>query len=512
MASVELRRFRASTGFRLRWPTEDGVWGLWGCFTPIYGEERDDDGCCGTPLRGSTISLKCAWGTPTFGGHASVVIGLQNRRLFYSVLRERITRNYGSRSRETMKIKCGSLRKGREEMGCLGCRLRETSVLAKRTPFQTSTRLADGDRLPPACWLGGCYSVDAPKSKGWLSMYKEFCGLQALPFNLTPDPEFLFLPPKHREAMAGLTYAILNRKGFVVLTGDAGTGKTTLLNSVLKELPETQVFTSVILNPTLDRGEFLENVLLDFGISEVPASKAQRLWTLQGILAQAHRDNKIVVLIVDEAHKLSVEVLEEIRLLGNYEFGPDKFLQILLLGQCELDEMLNRHELRQFKQRIALRLYIDPLRLEAIEPYIEFRWTKAGGKKPHPFTPEAIAGIATWSSGNPRLINSLCDTALLMAYGEGVHTVGESFVQAAATNLALPETPVARSIRAQVVAAVSLPDDDRARTGPETPDGRQNLTLSPDDDLGIPFMAGYGQSRANSSLLRRLAGKFGLPH
>src|SRR5579871_3772461 len=166
-------------------------------------------------------------------------------------------------------------------------------------------------------------------------MYKDFFGLQKLPFNLTPDPAFLFLPSKHREALAGLTYAVLERKGYVVLTGDAGTGKTTLLTRVLSHLPGNLVESSIILNPTLTPAEFLELVMLDFDIGDVPASKAQRLWKLQKFLSQAHHQGKICVLAIDEAHKLSVELLEEIRLLGNFEFGSDKFLQIVLLGQCE---------------------------------------------------------------------------------------------------------------------------------------------------------------------------------
>jgi general secretion pathway protein A len=263
-------------------------------------------------------------------------------------------------------------------------------------------------------------------------MYTEFFGLQALPFNLTPDPGFLFLPPKHREAITGLSYAIVERKGFVVLTGDAGTGKTTILNSVLSRLPETHVLTSVILNPTLTPAEFLENVLLDFGIPDIPASKAQRLWVLQAFLARAHQEDQIVAVIIDEAHKLNFDVLEEIRLLGNYEFGPDKFLQILLLGQTELDHILNQYELRQLKQRIALRLYIDPLSPAQVPEYITFRWGAAGGVGAHPFDAEAMTGILRWSRGVPRLVNAICDTSLLMAYGEGIHVVGVNFVRAVA--------------------------------------------------------------------------------
>src|ERR1035438_1880262 len=237
----------------------------------------------------------------------------------------------------------------------------------------------------------------------FVDMYTAFFGLQKLPFNLTPDPAFLFLSSKHHEAFAGLQYAILGRKGFVVLTGDAGTGKTTLLSSVVSQLPTGKVLSSILLNPTLTPSEFLELLMLDFGTPDIPANKAQRLWTLQGFLLEAHRNGRIAILAIDEAHKLSAEVLEEIRLLGNYEFGPDKFVQIVLLGQCELDDLLDRHDLRQFKQRIALRLYIDPLTAAETAEYIRFRWAKAGGTGEPPFAPEAIEGVVLWSGGIPRL-------------------------------------------------------------------------------------------------------------
>src|SRR5262249_16382981 len=132
-------------------------------------------------------------------------------------------------------------------------------------------------------------------------MYQDLFGLQKLPFNLTPDPSFLFLPPKHREALAGLTYSILERKGFVILTGDAGTGKTTIINNVLNRLPTDRVETSIILNPTLTPSEFLESVLLDFDITDIPASKAQRLWKLQEFLARTHHQNRFAVIVIDEA-------------------------------------------------------------------------------------------------------------------------------------------------------------------------------------------------------------------
>lgn len=339
-------------------------------------------------------------------------------------------------------------------------------------------------------------------------MYKDFFGLQKLPFNLTPDPAFLFLPPRHREALAGLTYAVMERKGFVVLTGDAGTGKTTLINSVLSRLPAERVESSIILNPTLTAGEFLESVLLDFDIRDVSASKAQRLWTFQEFLARTHHQNRFAVLIIDEAHKLSLEVLEEIRLLGNYESATDKFLQILLLGQPELDGVINRRDLRQLKQRIALRLYIDPLTPPETQQYITFRWVKAGGMEAPPFHPDAVAAIAQWSQGIPRLINSICDSALLMAFGDECPTVSLKYVREAAHNLNLIENrggfdgiPESASERytASPLGASNRP-------------GESDLFPALSETALFSKAAPYSSSRPNSSLLRRLSEKFGLPH
>src|SRR5580704_13427161 len=160
-------------------------------------------------------------------------------------------------------------------------------------------------------------------------MYFQSFGLRKNPFNMTPDPAFLFLTSQHREALVGLTHAILQRKGFVALTGEAGTGKTTLLSRVLQFLPESRLQFSLILNPTLTPSEFLELALLDFGINPIPASKAQRLWKLQNLLHEGQSKGKVSALIIDEAHKLSPDVLEEIRLLGNFEGDDQKMLQIL---------------------------------------------------------------------------------------------------------------------------------------------------------------------------------------
>jgi general secretion pathway protein A len=267
-------------------------------------------------------------------------------------------------------------------------------------------------------------------------MYNEFFGLSKEPFRLTPDPEFLYLTPQHREALAGITYAIVGRKGFTVLTGDAGTGKTTLLTRVLGHLPTARVQSSVIINPTLSPAEFLESTMLDFGFQEIPDSKAQRIVQFQAFLWKAQREGRITALIVDEAHKLSLEVLEEIRLLGNFESAQEKLLQVVLVGQSELDEMLDREPLRQFKQRIAMRLTIAPLTALDVERYISHRWMKAGGAR-SPFTEDAILAIAQASRGIPRVINVICDNALMQAFGEASARVDKQHVLAVAKELRL---------------------------------------------------------------------------
>ena len=271
-------------------------------------------------------------------------------------------------------------------------------------------------------------------------MYSQFFGLRTEPFSMTPDPAFLFLTTAHREALAGLTYSILSRKGFVVLTGDAGTGKTTLLTRIFQSIPSTRVRFSVVLNPTLTPSEFLELALLDFGITSVPVSKAQRLTLLQQFLIEAAGKKQTAVLVVDEAHKLPPDVLEEIRLLSNFEQADGKLLQIVLAGQTELGDVLNRQDLRQLKQRVAVRLAIHPLSPSDVEHYIQHRWQKAGATKPHPFQPEAVVRVAQCSRGIPRLVNVLCDNALMLAYGEGNATIGLAQIDEVAHDLDLVDT------------------------------------------------------------------------
>jgi general secretion pathway protein A len=324
-------------------------------------------------------------------------------------------------------------------------------------------------------------------------MYTAFFQLANKPFRMTPDPAFLYLTPSHREALAGITYAILDRKGFLVLSGMAGTGKTTVLTSVLGSLPQSKVRTSVILNPTLTPSEFLEMAMIDFGILDIPESKAQRLWKLQAFLMKARQADQICALIVDEAHKLNPELLEEVRLLGNFEHADEKLLQILLIGQSELDEVLSRKELWQFTQRISVRLSIPPLSPAATGEYIAHRWAKAGGSAPHPFSPQAVARIALLSAGIPRIINCVCDNALTLAFADSARRVEVEHINSVAIDLHLTE-PLAE----KPAPAILAPAPPAAKALPET------------FPVRMKTLERYAPSPSKSSLFARWAERLGL--
>jgi general secretion pathway protein A len=301
-------------------------------------------------------------------------------------------------------------------------------------------------------------------------MYNSFFGVQKAPFNLTPDPDFLYLTDQHREALAGLSYAILARRGFVVLTGAAGTGKTTLLRRIMQHLPVPRVQYSVILNPTMSPSEFLEATLMDFGLKALPASKAQRIWELHNFLWKAYQAGQISALIVDEAHKLSPDVVEEIRLLGNFESDTEKLLQIALVGQGELDDLLDSEYLCPFKQRIAGRMTIKPLSAEEVGLYIQYRWAIAGGKAA-PFSAEAVACIGQAARGIPRLINVICDNALIDAFADDSASVEVRHVIIVCRELRLsvpiPQLPAPipqRATAPQAIASVRGVEDYSMKT------------------------------------------------
>jgi general secretion pathway protein A len=287
-------------------------------------------------------------------------------------------------------------------------------------------------------------------------MYEAFFELEKLPFSMTPDPAFLFMTPQHREAMAGLTFALASRRGFLVLTGEAGTGKTTLLRRMLTSAPASRTHFGFVLNPMLSPAEFLELVLIDFGVRDVPASKAQRLVKFEEFLLKAQAEGKTAVLVVDEAHKLTLELLEEIRLLTNFETSEQKLLQIILAGQPELSSLLNREDMRQLKQRVAIRLHLNPLQPSDVEQYIRTRWIRAGSTMALPFTAEAIHMITGASRGIPRLINVICDNALTNAFGECSHTIDGPQILEVLGDLHIPVPANGSKPAAAMAAAVPV--------------------------------------------------------
>ena len=261
-------------------------------------------------------------------------------------------------------------------------------------------------------------------------MYKKFFGLKENPFNVNPDPRYLFVTRQTQEALACLTYGIQCRRGFVMLTGEVGTGKTTLLNKLFGWLQRYRVATSFVFNPLLDSSQFLEYMMADFGLSAESRQKGQLLMRLNKWLLERYRMGGTAVLIVDEAQNLSAEVLEEIRLLTNLETSTEKLLQIVLSGQPELEAKLNRPELRQLRQRIVLRCKTQPLAPEETQLYVASRLHVAGADSQPIFTPEAVDAVHTFARGIPRLINTLCEHSLISAFAEQkrpipVETVGE---------------------------------------------------------------------------------------
>lgn len=257
---------------------------------------------------------------------------------------------------------------------------------------------------------------------------------------MTPDPACVYLSNSHREALAGLTYALLGQKGFVMLTGIAGIGKTTLIARCLQHVPAGKVRPSIVVTPTVAPDEFLELVMLNFGIENVPVSKAARLHQFREFLLRSERAQQIPVLVVDEAHKLNGHVLEEIRLLGNFETPEKKLLHIILAGQAELVSRVNHPDLWQLKQRLAVRLHVQPLLAHERAEYVRFRWQKAGGAAA-PFEPDALETVGHVSEGIPRVINVICDNALILAVAERRRTVTNAHVLSACADLGLSLKP-----------------------------------------------------------------------
>ena len=266
-------------------------------------------------------------------------------------------------------------------------------------------------------------------------MYKEFFGLQANPFNVNPDPRYLFLTRHTEEALACLTYGVQTRKGFVLLTGEVGTGKTTLINKLLEWLRGQQVSTAFVFNSRMNVPQFLDYMMADFGISVDSTEKSQILLRLNNWLLERYRAGESAVLIVDEAQNLSEEVLEEIRMLTNLETFTEKLLQIVLVGQPELEEKLRKPQLRQLRQRLSLRAKTYPLTQEETIAYVQQRLNVAGSSGQQIFDPEALLAIHKYSAGIPRVINLLCEHCLVSAFVDQQKVISASVVDAVAKDL-----------------------------------------------------------------------------
>ena len=270
-------------------------------------------------------------------------------------------------------------------------------------------------------------------------MYQRFFGLRESPFNVNPDPRYLFMTRHIQEALAGLTYGIQNRKGFILLTGEVGTGKTTLLNRLLDWLRGQRVATAYIFNSQLEVNHLFDYMMADFEIPCESREKSQMLLRLNTWLLERYRAGETAALIVDEAQNLSPEVLEEIRLLTNLETATEKLLQIVLTGQPELEEKLKLPQLRQLRQRITLRCRTAPLSLEETFGYIAERLRIAGANGEPIFSKEAIQTVHMYSRGIPRVVNLLCEHAMINAYVDTLRPVPAHLVEEVAREFQLDE-------------------------------------------------------------------------
>jgi general secretion pathway protein A len=300
-------------------------------------------------------------------------------------------------------------------------------------------------------------------------MYKKFYGLRENPFNVNPDPRFLFVTEHIQEALACLHYGIENRKGFILLTGEVGTGKTTLLNKLLESLRKQATASAFIFNPRLNTIQFFDYMLADFGLPTEPRVKSQMLMRLNQWLLERYQTGGTTVLVIDEAQNLSLEVLEEVRLLTNLETSSEKLLQIVLCGQPELEHKLGMPQVRQLRQRITLRSKTYPLTAREIPNYVEGRLKVAGWDGRPIFTPEALAAIHKYSHGIPRVVNLLCEHALITGFADQKPLIAADIIM-----------ELVKEFELDVIGPVTLPGrsrpQDHTATGPSARDAGLLMT------------------------------------
>src|SRR5579862_2047 len=321
-------------------------------------------------------------------------------------------------------------------------------------------------------------------------MYKNFYGLQKNPFEITPDPSFLFATKRHNEALATLYYGVRRRKGFVVLTGEVGTGKTLLIRSLLQLLKLSNVNYAYVFNSRLGPMEFLQYIAGDFRLPVSGKTKSELLLELSRFVISRFQEGLTTVLVVDEAHHLATEVLEEIRLLTNLETAQEKLLQILLVGQPELDEKLDSIDLRQLKQRIGLRSQLQPLELEETYGYIRKRMQVAGSANPDEVFPmETVLEIHRHSGGIPRLINTLCENGLVHGYARQSRQLTPPIIE-----------EIARDFRMYVVKSEQLGDFNGAQPSKEVEAAARSL---------LDLYATLRKAQSSGEELRGVIGEIG---
>ncbi len=350
-------------------------------------------------------------------------------------------------------------------------------------------------------------------------MYLDFYGFREKPFTLTPDPRFVFLSKNHREAFAHLLYGIENRVGFMVLTGEVGSGKTTVSRALLSQLDADRHRTSLIFNPCVSAPELLQNINREFGILTDSSSGSSLLDALNLFLLQQKAEGRTVVLVIDEAQNLEASVLEQIRLISNLETDSEKLIQIVLLGQPEFGQTLKGNEMRQLSQRITVRYHLQPMDFPDTVDYINHRLAVAGGKGGAIFSRGALKRIYRFSGGFPRLINAACDRALLAGYAKDTARINSRIVSAGITEIKRNTAPYPQRRRllliptlvilAALLAAVvyfERPDlIDRFKGGQQAELMKKQIVAKEEQTLKAPAMTGEEFSQAVAAELGKVS-------
>jgi general secretion pathway protein A len=329
-------------------------------------------------------------------------------------------------------------------------------------------------------------------------LYQTFYKLKEHPFRLTPDPAFMCMTAQHREALSGLIYSVCTHSGLTVLVGEAGTGKTTLLFALLEMLEKRKYVTAVCNNPMLKREEFFDLLLMKLGIECDSPLKSRQLKALQDGLLKYRAEGRPAILIVDEAQRLPMELLEEIRLLLNVETPREKLLAIIMAGQPELSEIMGRQDLRQLKQRVSCLCSLKPLSAEEVREYIFHRLLRAGSQQSL-FPEDVIDRISQYSQGIPRLVNSLCDSCLQLGFALQSPKVTVAIVEEAATDLDLIPKRAVVAATAPVVVPPPTAAPPPAPTQPSAPAWKPKAQESEAPPVPIAVAAAASEPRLNGN-------------